>query len=303
MKFELKPYHRNVTKAEVIDDIRAVVHQLGKKTLTQDEYKRYGKFSPSLARQRFGSWLQAVAAAGLQCQRKNTKIPSDKLIPDLKRVASLLGKSSVTQQEYKDHGKYGSAPLVRHFGGWLEALKAAGLKKTREYRVSNEEYYKNLEVLWEKLGRQPYYREIKKPFSKYCAGAYERRFGSWRNALESFVKFVNNDDQSVEDEKKVDQESIHPDKKSISTSRPKPNDTRQVSWRLRFLVMRRDDFKCQCCGNSPALSPGLILHVDHIHPWIKGGPTKLDNLQTLCKECNIGKSDLSMNEKEGQPSA
>jgi hypothetical protein len=299
MKFELEPYHRNVTKEAIIADIGAVAHGLGKKTLTQEEYNQHGKYSPSLARQRFGSWLQAIAAAGLSCQRKNTKISADKLIPDLKRVAELLGKSAVTKQDYKDHGKYGPALLVRHFGGWLKALKAAGLKKTREYGVTNEEYYKNLEDIWVKLGRQPYYREIKKPFSKYSAGAYERRFGSWRNALESFVSFVNNDEQSAENENKSDLQQVHPNEYNSSVQTPKSEDSRQVSWRLRFLVMRRDDFKCRCCGNSPALTPGLILHVDHIHPWSKGGATNLANLQTLCMECNIGKSNLSMTKKKG----
>ena len=70
--------------------------------------------------------------------------------------------------------------------------------------------------------------------------------------------------------------------------------SRSISWRLRFIVMRRDDFKCRICGRSPALQPGLVLHVDHVNAWIKGGETVMDNLQTLCEQCNVGKSDLSM---------
>lgn len=58
--------------------------------------------------------------------------------------------------------------------------------------------------------------------------------------------------------------------------------------------MRRDDFKCRICGRSPAVHPGTVLHVDHVHPWSKGGETVMANLQTLCDQCNIGKSDLGM---------
>ena len=65
---------------------------------------------------------------------------------------------------------------------------------------------------------------------------------------------------------------------------------RTVNWRLRFLVMKRDHFRCKFCG-APS-GPNVELHVDHIVPYSKGGETDFENLQTLCDKCNIGKSDL-----------
>jgi len=56
--------------------------------------------------------------------------------------------------------------------------------------------------------------------------------------------------------------------------------------------MRRDNFKCKKCGRSPATDPKVILHVDHKKAWTNGGETVLENLETLCSKCNIGKSDL-----------
>ena len=44
----------------------------------------------------------------------------------------------------------------------------------------------------------------------------------------------------------------------------------------------------------------LILEVDHIVPWDKGGETVMENLQTLVKQINIGKSNLAMH-ADGQP--
>lgn len=67
---------------------------------------------------------------------------------------------------------------------------------------------------------------------------------------------------------------------------------REISLRLRFLVMKRDNFKCQICGRSPATDQSIILHVDHIIPWSKGGETTENNLQTLCSKCNLGKSNM-----------
>ncbi|MCI5815572.1 HNH endonuclease [Ruminococcus sp.] len=47
------------------------------------------------------------------------------------------------------------------------------------------------------------------------------------------------------------------------------------------------------CGRSPSTTIGLELHIDHIIPWSMGGETVIDNLQTLCSDCNLGKSNLS----------
>ena len=66
--------------------------------------------------------------------------------------------------------------------------------------------------------------------------------------------------------------------------------SRSISDKLRYAVLKRDNFKCCACGASPAKDPVVELHIDHILPWSKGGETKLENLQTLCSRCNIGKS-------------
>lgn len=49
---------------------------------------------------------------------------------------------------------------------------------------------------------------------------------------------------------------------------------------LRWAVWERDNFKCRGCGRRSHLS------CDHILPESKGGPTTIENLQTLCKRCN-----------------
>lgn len=61
---------------------------------------------------------------------------------------------------------------------------------------------------------------------------------------------------------------------------------------LRWHVLQRDHFTCCACGASPAFTPSIELHVDHIVPWSKGGETVLENLQTLCSVCNLGKSNV-----------
>ena len=63
---------------------------------------------------------------------------------------------------------------------------------------------------------------------------------------------------------------------------------------MRFLVMRRDDYKCRICGATPALKPGTVLVIDHVMAWESRGETVIENLQTLCEPCNGGKSNLPL---------
>lgn len=215
----------------------------------------------------------------LETYHRNTS--EKELIDDIVRVANFLKKDSVTIDEYNENGEYHATTLTRRFGSWFAALEKAGLKKTRTLGVTDEEYFQNLEEVWTKLGRQPKYNDMQKPLSRYVAGAYEYRFGTWRKALEKFVEYLNQ-----EDVPKIDKEKL--ESKPIKRHKTK----RSISWRLRFIVMRQDEFKCKICGRSPATDPKIRLHVDHIIPWSKGGETILENLQTLCSRCNIGKSNL-----------
>ena len=210
---------------------------------------------------------------------------SDKeFIADLRRVADELKKDSATIDEYNERGKYHSSTLARRFGSWSKTLEKAGLQMNRSpLNISEEELFQNLEEIWIKLGRQPRYTETQKPLSKYSAGTYENRFGSWRKALEKFVAYVNNE-ENASSEEAIKNLEIEPSTKHKTS--------RTINWRLRFIVMRRDNFKCKNCGRSPATDPSIILHVDHIKAWANGGETVLENLQTLCSKCNIGKSDL-----------
>jgi hypothetical protein len=294
MKFELNPYNRDLKDDELLNDLRFVAQQLAKDYVTKDEYNKLGRLCAATFQKRFGSWGKANELAGLR-RIMNFQATSEDCIADIKRVAALLGIDCITTDVYKTHGGNFSLPLIsKRVGSWKSAIEQAGLNLSPHYNdsITDDELFENLEQLWERLGRQPTTKDFIRPLSLYSYSTYPRRFGSYRKALEAFVSSFQNE--------AANQKQI-PEQVSLANQNKLPSliihkTSRTISWRLRFLVMRRDDFKCRFDGKSPATHTGTILEVDHIIPWAEGGETVMENLQTLCQQCNGGKSNLSMNE-------
>jgi len=127
----------------------------------------------------------------------------------------------------------------------------------------------------------------------YSLNTFARRFGGWRASLEKFIEYINNDENIVsKNEEKKNADLVQTIEFTGNNAEFKSKTSRETNLRLRFKVLQRDNFKCCACGASPAKDPNVNLHIDHIIPWSKGGETVFDNLQTLCQNCNLGKSDL-----------
>jgi len=221
----------------------------------------------------------------LNLRKRN--ISNEELIADLQRVAREVGQETITASIYTDRGKHGVNTMLRKFGSWNDALREAGLLLNNRLNIPDEELFENLVDVWQHLGRQPYGREMEKVagHSKFSLGTYEKRFGSWNKALESFIEFIDKGEVTPASDNKTS-EAI---KKQNTRSTP-----RKINWRLRALILIRDNCICKMCGASPSKNPDVLLHVDHIIPCSKGGETLEENLRTLCSQCNIGKSDIML---------
>ncbi len=204
-------------------------------------------------------------------------VSDDELLADLRRVASMLHASTVSMPKYRLLGQFDDSNLARRFGTWNKALTKAGLAISNEINIPDARLFENILFLWQHYGRQPRRIELAKPPSTISQGPYNRRFGSWTASLEAFVNYAN--------------ESLNETPLRNEISATIERTPRDPSLRLRWRVLQRDRFTCCACGSSPALFPGVELHVDHIVPWSKGGETVLENLQTLCSVCNLGKSN------------
>lgn len=207
-------------------------------------------------------------------------VSDEELVADLRRVAA--GNKSVTTREYNAKGKFHSNTVIARFGGWTAACARAELQIAISRNIPDEELFRNLEGMWIHLGRQPRHREMVKPHSRYSKATYAERFGSWLKALTAFVEYINAEG-TPQSEDAIRDWQIEP-----ATKHKTP---RNINDRLRVRVFVRDNHTCQICGRVPGRD-GVVLHVDHIKAYVKGGETVMENLQTLCSKCNLGKGDF-----------
>lgn len=231
-------------------------------------------------------------------KKPNRNTPEEELISDLKRVAKELKTSILIAEQYQKYGKFHPTTFRNRFGSWTKALELAGLdttiaklRNTKKGNVISEfEAFDNIKNMWIELGRQPKYNEVRKPFSKYSAGFYDKRFGSWIKSLERFVNYINEDNSELSNSQQ-DSNLVQPSSEMEAEEKIIHKTKRHISDRQRFRILMRDGFACCSCGSSPQNERGIKLHIDHIIPWSKGGETVDENLETKCQKCNLGKGN------------
>lgn len=85
---------------------------------------------------------------------------------------------------------------------------------------------------------------------------------------------------------------------------------------LRYMTFYQKGLKCVCCGKEGThfklcgedgsnrrhfnlyADDGTLMTKDHIIPASKGGPDHVDNMQTMCTDCNSEKGNMSDIKKE-----
>ena len=61
------------------------------------------------------------------------------LLEDLKHIANLLAKATLTKEEYDKHGRFHSATVRNRFGTWNAALELSGLVVQKRVNIPQEE--------------------------------------------------------------------------------------------------------------------------------------------------------------------
>lgn len=288
----------------LIAEMRRVAESVPSGPMTRKVFDAHARTSASTMIKRFGGWKEALDAAGLISRYSGKSVTArmrhqtgksvtiQQVIEELQSVASKLGRADLTVEDFNSHSQFSVSTIRCYFKTWRAALEAAGLKaRPTSVRYSDEECFENLLNVWTHYGRPPKYRDMNSAPSAVGGKAYVGRWGTWVKALEAFVERVNLDTSQESRSSSPTPEKVTP------ANRKKTNavqDDGRIRLGLRYRTLVRDNFKCVLCGSSPASDLKCKLHVDHIVPHSKGGPTALENLRTLCEHCNLGKSNLTI---------
>jgi hypothetical protein len=258
MRFELEPDNFGQPNEVLLADLRRVSDALKPRAVTKDLYNEHGRWCAATMRKRFGNWNTALSLAGFQ-PSKRVNIPSEELLGDLRSVAAVLGRTTLTRQEYDAHGRFSPAPLERRFGTWNKAMRMAGLEPVfRPAKVTNERCFEAIDAIWRKVGRPPCQDELRRPEVSMTGRAIAIKLGSWRKALEAFVSYVNGPAEIQPDQNPRSSGARQP----ISDAIPRTN---QVATNATVAVLA-----CVSVSRSCGATSSVASFAEHLRPHVRG---------------------------------
>lgn len=170
--------------AELLEALRAFADELGE-TPTRAQMRTDGPHAPSTYAARFGSWTDALEAAGFDGRERATGIPEADLVAELRRVTEAMGRCP-TSEEFDERGRYSAATYFRQFDSWADALARASVADDypapSRRQVSNDDLTAELRRLADALGRPPTESEMGE-LGDHSPETYRQRYGSWADAL------------------------------------------------------------------------------------------------------------------------
>lgn len=233
-------------------------------------------------------------------RKRLNEVPESKILTELEKAAKHFDYTEFAWRDFNKIADISATTVKKHFGSWKSGL--AALKKNLQTKgldlrprpfapnrvYSDKEMFDEMARIWAKVGQRPSRYEWEESDPKIAYQTYKQRFGGWTNSCMKFIEYKMGSAIHTDEDVSVRKETVID---SIVSIRPKPESSRAVPLSVRLKVLDKDNFRCRFCGRSPASEMGVKLHIDHIIPFSKGGKTVVDNLQTLCFDCNMGKSN------------
>ncbi len=120
--FKVKLNKRNISDEELIKDMKRVASEIGKSSLTGDDYEANGEFSGTTIRRRFGLWYKALEIAELESSQRQINNPIESLLENIADVWMKLGRQPVYQDMNQNPSQFTAKTYDNRFSSWNNAL-------------------------------------------------------------------------------------------------------------------------------------------------------------------------------------
>ena len=230
--FEPNDPQKRIPTDDLLDELQRLHDEVGRAP-TIEEMKEQGEYWPSTYKKRFGSWAEALDTAFDHIDAENffqsravaepedpatpgPKVSGEELLEDLGELADELGEPP-RFKEMVEHGDHRARTYTRRYGSWADALEAAGLdpaeRSGRHQQVSDDALLADLHRLYEELGRVPTATDVVEK-GNHGIATYQRRFGSWSEALDA-AEIEPDDDSPSDDELLADLHRLHDERDKV----------------------------------------------------------------------------------------
>lgn len=113
-----------MSEIALVEDLRRVARDLGRSTVTIEEYNLHGRFHATTLQRRFRSWSKALTNAGLLPSRSDINIENEALFDNLRQVWIALARQPKYAEVKAPLSKYSSGTYENRFGSRNQALLA-----------------------------------------------------------------------------------------------------------------------------------------------------------------------------------
>jgi len=155
---------------------------------TTSEMDEEGAFSARTYIDRFGSWNEALEAAGYAPHLDIVEASTEDLLDEITRLHEDLGRVPTTR-DMQEHGEYTASRYFSTFESWNAAVEEAGLPPHERWttpdalRIPASELLNELQRVADIVDGRPTTEDMNED-GKYGTKPYYNRFGSWNRAVE-----------------------------------------------------------------------------------------------------------------------
>ena len=197
--FEPNPPETAISNEELAAELHRLRDTLGHLP-TIPEMNEHGAYWASTYKNHYGSWTAALVEVFDDVTRENLsefreqdgatppgnpgpRVSDETLLADLHALRDELDHAP-RYREMREEGNHQARTYTKRFGSWDEALAAAGIDPPVRNTVTDEELIADLHRLRDELGEEPTSTNVARE-GKYGLATYQRRFGSWGEAVEA----------------------------------------------------------------------------------------------------------------------